>query len=43
MVQAAEVHPTMKRAAHPTDLTDHEWQILEPLVPPAKPGGRPAT
>ena len=24
-----------------TDLTDAEWQILEPLIPPAEPGGRP--
>ena len=26
---------------YPTDLTDAEWQILEPLIPAAKPGGRP--
>ena len=26
---------------YPTDLTDAEWQILEPLVPAAKAGGRP--
>jgi putative transposase len=25
----------------PTDLSDDEWRILEPLVPDAKPGGRP--
>jgi putative transposase len=25
----------------PTDLTDDEWRVLEPLIPPAKPGGRP--
>src|SRR5687767_2105966 len=25
----------------PTDLTDAEWAILEPLVPPSQPGGRP--
>ncbi|MGO8948221.1 MAG: IS5 family transposase [Ktedonobacterales bacterium] len=24
-----------------TDLTDREWALLEPLLPPAKPGGRP--
>jgi putative transposase len=24
-----------------TDLTDEEWQILKPLLPPAKSGGRP--
>ncbi len=26
---------------YPTDLTDGEWLLLEPLIPPAKPGGRP--
>jgi putative transposase len=26
---------------YPTELSDAEWSILEPLVPPAKPGGRP--
>ncbi len=31
---------TRKRAAHPTDLSDAEWEALAPLVPPAKPGGR---
>ena len=25
----------------PSDLTDQEWERLEPLIPPAKPGGRP--
>jgi putative transposase len=29
------------RLAYTTDLTDEEWQILEPLLPPAKTGGRP--
>ena len=24
----------------PSDMTDDEWAILEPLIPPAKPGGR---
>ena len=24
-----------------SDLSDAEWSILEPLIPPAKPGGRP--
>ena len=32
----------MKRAIYPTDLTDAEWNILEPLVPLPKPGGCPA-
>ncbi len=26
---------------YPSDLTDAEWARLEPLIPPAKPGGRP--
>lgn len=26
-----------------TDLSDHEWAILEPLLPPPKPGGSPRT
>src|SRR5512135_88962 len=28
---------------YPTDLTDAEWAMLEPLLPAAKPGGRPRT
>ncbi len=32
----------MNRSIHPTNLTDAEWTILEPLVPAPKPGGRPA-
>jgi putative transposase len=31
-----------KRRDYPTDLTDAEWQIIEPLVPAVKSGGRPA-
>ncbi len=31
----------MKRKAYPSDLSDAEWQIIKPLVPPARPGGRP--
>ncbi len=31
----------MMRTAYPSDLTDGEWQVLEPLIPAAKPGGRP--
>jgi putative transposase len=30
-----------QRLAYPTDVTDAEWQILAPLLPPAKAGGRP--
>ena len=31
----------MKRLSYPTDLTDKEWAIIEPLTPPPRPGGRP--
>jgi len=31
----------MARKAYPTDLTDDEWRVLGPLLPPAKSGGRP--
>jgi len=31
----------MPREPYPSDLTDAQWAILEPLVPVAKPGGRP--
>jgi hypothetical protein len=27
---------------YPSDLSDQEWEILSPLIPPAKPGGRPS-
>jgi putative transposase len=31
----------MNRKSYATDLSDGEWQILAPLIPSAKPGGRP--
>jgi putative transposase len=31
----------MKRRAYPTDLTDAQWALIEPLLPEARPGGRP--
>jgi putative transposase len=31
----------MSRREYPSDISDEEWVILEPLIPPAKPGGRP--
>ena len=31
----------MERKAYPTDLTDEQWEILQTLIPPEKPGGRP--
>ena len=30
-----------ERGRFPSDLTDAEWAVLEPAIPPAKPGGRP--
>jgi transposase len=32
---------TSARRAYATDLTDAEWQLLAPLIPAPKPGGRP--
>ncbi|MCZ8147736.1 MAG: hypothetical protein O9325_07810, partial [Roseomonas sp.] len=29
------------RESFPSNLTDAQWARLEPLIPPAKPGGRP--
>lgn len=29
------------RKRYRTDLTDAQWKILKPLIPPARPGGRP--
>ena len=33
----------LRRRSYPSDLTDGQWQIIAPLLPPAKPGGRPRT
>ena len=33
----------MARMAYETDLSDEQWDELEPLIPPAQPGGRPRT
>jgi transposase len=32
---------TMTRKAYPSDVTDTEWQIIEPLLPDAQDIGRP--
>jgi putative transposase len=29
------------RPSYPTDLRDHEWDVIKHLVPDATPGGRP--
>ena len=31
----------MTRTSYPSDLTDEQWQLIERLIPPPKPGGRP--
>ncbi len=36
-----ETSMSAQRLAYTSDLTDEEWQILEPLLPPEKSGGRP--
>ena len=44
--QPPQKRPTpQKRSSrgYPSDLTEQEWAILEPLIPPAKVGGHPRT
>jgi putative transposase len=31
----------MTRKRYPSDLTDAQWAVLEPWIPPPRPGGRP--
>lgn len=31
----------MNSQQYPSDLTDSQWDIIQALIPPAKPGGRP--
>jgi len=31
-----------KRSNYPSDLSDEAWQVLDPLIPEVKRGGRPA-
>jgi transposase len=33
----------MTRRAYKSDLTDQQWRLIEPLIPPAKLGGHPRT
>ena len=33
----------MTRKLYPSDLTDGQWEVLSPMIGPAKPGGRPRT
>ncbi len=34
---------SMRTPFDPDDLTDAQWAIIEPLIPPAMPGGRHRT
>src|SRR6516164_4015497 len=31
----------MERKPYPSDVTDEQWAMLEAMIPPARPGGRP--
>jgi len=33
--------PRRKRRAYPSDLTNGQWALIEPMIPDASPGGRP--
>ena len=33
----------MHTQLYPTDLTDRQWHLIKPLIPPPRPGGRPRT
>jgi putative transposase len=33
----------MDERTYPSDLTNEQWKLIEPLLPPVKPGGRPRT
>jgi putative transposase len=32
-----------KKKRYTSDLTEGQWRVIAPLIPPAKPGGRPRT
>jgi putative transposase len=42
-VVKAEVDSGNGSKTYPNDLTDDEWEIVRPLIPQAKRGGRPRT
>ena len=33
--------PQPAAPSYPSDMTEQEWRVLQPLIPPAKAGGRP--
>ena len=39
--ETAKLAIRVARSPYPRDLTDAQWRIIEPLLPPPKPGGRP--
>jgi transposase len=36
----ARIQHVPRNGRYPSDLTDAEWAIVEPMIPPARPGGR---
>jgi len=38
---SARIDHTRKTARYPSDMLDSEWALIAPLLPAAKPGGRP--
>ena len=38
--RTASPHGDRKGRRYPSDLSDAEWKPVDPLIPPAKPGGR---
>ena len=39
----ARLEHSRECARYPSDLTEREWALIAPLLPPARPGGRPRT
>jgi len=39
----AAPRPSLLFTPYPSDLSEREWALLVPLLPPPKPGGRPRT
>jgi len=39
--EAARKQHAPRKGRYPSDLTDAEWALIEPLIPPAQRGGRP--
>lgn len=33
----------MRTTSYPSDVTDEQWPLIDPQLPPARPGGRPRT